>query len=250
MAELFYDVRWSNDCDEKFIDDFNRVQDQVFKGVHNRWTFKHKYLDNIYGPSVLVVVYDSDKPVAARALWRNDINGMVAYQPGGTCVLSEYRGAGIFSKMTEIAVKFLPEEALIYNFPNQYSYPGYIKMGWTLFHERHLRLFVSKSAYLKEHPMTMDKEYYDWWVRWKHKSCIRRGNDYFLVKKIKPFCYEIISKIDMDIAKECTIKKGLFVVFYLSKYQKFYSKRLMPSRTVAKNFSNVSYIPKWKIDAI
>lgn len=250
MAELFYDVRWSGDCDEKYIDDFNRVQDQVFKGIHSREVFKHQYIDNIYGQSVIVVVYDSDKPIAARSLWRNDISNKIAYQPGRACVLSEYRGIGIFSKMTEEAVDILPQDAIIYSYPNQYSYPGYIKMGWQTFHVRYLRLFVSRKAYINEHPVAIDKGYYDWWVKGKRNVCIKRRGEYFLVKKLKPCCYEIISKVDLSIAKDCTIVSGLYLLFYLSATKQFYSGHIMPSRTVAKNIGGISYIPKWKIDAI
>lgn len=250
MAELYYDVRWSGDCDEKFIDDFNSVQDQVFKGAHDRELFKHQYIENIYGPSVLVVVYDGETPVAARGLWRNDIDGKEAYQPGRTCVLESCRGAGVFTKMTIKSVQLLPADALIYNFPNQYSFPGYMKMGWKLVHQRYLRFFILKSTYEKEHPSQMDLDYFNWWVKDKNKMKYhKRGNDFFLVKKMKPFCFLVVSKVDQSIASQCPKLEGLYVLFFESQKKTIYNKWFMPSCVVAKN-SDVSYIPKWKIDAI
>jgi len=250
MAELFYDVRWSGDCDDKFIDDYNYVQDQVFKGVHDRELFKHQYIDNIYGPSVLVVVYDGGTPVAARGLWRNDIDGKEAYQNGRVCVKSEYRGRGIFLAMTNKAIDILPSHVLLYSYPNQYSFPGYIKMNWVVLHQRHLRFFIFKSTYEKEHPLQMDLEYFNWWVKDKNKmNYIRRGKDFFLVEKIKPLCFLVVAKVDKDIASQCPKLKGLHVLFFESKKKTIYNKRFMPSRVVAKN-CEVSYIPKWKIDAI
>ena len=83
MDNIVYDIRWTNDLDEKFIADFLYVQNEVF-GCGTREEFKRQFEENIYGKSIVVVVYLDDKPVAARALWRNDIEGKEAYQPGST----------------------------------------------------------------------------------------------------------------------------------------------------------------------
>ncbi len=252
MAEnIIYDCRWSGDCDEKFIDDFNHVQDQVFRGKHTRGSFKHQYIDNIYGPSVLVVVYMDDKPVAARGLWRNDVCDKEAYQPGRTGVLAECRGKGIFTTMTLQAISLLPKDAIIYNFPNQNSFPGYIKMGWVNINKYYLRLFLSSKAFSQEHPIKMDENYFNWWVKGRSEfRYVRKGGTYYLVRKYpKPFCYKVVAQVEKDIALNC--KKGpLFAVYlYPSHETVFYNRHSLPLRPVVKN-SDIRYIPLWKIDAI
>ena len=84
---IVYDCRWSGELDDKFIDDFRSMCSTVFNYDFTIGEFNRKFVDNIYGKSLLVVVYVNGKPCAARALWRNDINGKEAYQPGDACVL-------------------------------------------------------------------------------------------------------------------------------------------------------------------
>lgn len=249
-GNLFYDCRWSTDCDLKFIDDFDSVQDQVFKGAHSRGLFKRQYLDNIYGPSVLVVVYDGDTPIAARALWRNDIAAHEAYQPGRTCVLSNYRGLGIFGEMTKQAIAMLPRGVVIYNFPNQYSYPGYLKMGWTTIGEFYMRLF-SVNKFIREHPVKMDFEYYNWWVKDNSSiKYIKKGNLYFLVRRYsRPLCYKVIAQVDKGIAENCGKASPFALFFYNSQEKTFYNKKTLPLRPVGKGLGSLS-LPLWKIDAI
>ena len=245
-----YDCRWSTDCDLKFIDDFNGVQDKVFHGEHTRELFRHQYIDNIYGPSVLVVVYSDGKPVAARGMWRNDIDGKESYQPGRTCVLSECRGKGVFSEMTMRAVTMLPKDALIYNFPNQYSFSGYMKMGWRVAGYYFIRLFTPQR-YIEEHKEIMDKAYFDWWVKDGHGiRYIKRSGQFFLAKKFpKPLCWKVVAHIDNEIALRCK-KAPLFALyFYGSEKKTFYNRGTLPLRPVVKK-AEPCHIPLWKIDAI
>lgn len=247
---FYYDCRWSSETDEKFIDDFNMVQDKCFQGVHTREMFYRQYIDNPYGESVIAVVYQNGFPVASRGLWRNDIDGREAYQPGRTCVLSICRGKGIFTEMTRRSVALLPKNALIYNFPNNYSYPGYIKMGWKDVYELHLRLFMSVKGFVQEHPLIIDENYYNWWLKGRDFEYIKRQGHYFLVKKIKRYAYLVVAQIPETIAIQCTKHKGLHILFYESKKTPpFYLRHLQARHVVAKRYESC-YIPKWKIDAI
>lgn len=251
--QLIYDCRWSKDCDIKFIDDFNSVQDQVFKGEHTRETFKHQYLDNPYGHSVLVVVYDDGIPVAARGLWRDDLNGLKAYQTGRVCVLPPYRRFYlVFMAMTKCAMSLVDDNAILYSFPNQYSYPAYEKLGWNTISELYLKLFIREKEFERENPEIMDVIYHDWWINKRDNGRFRifkRGKSFFLVKRIKPICYEIISKVDESIAKQYPKIPFISIVFYNSIKKTIYNKRIMPNRVVC-NKKDVIRIPKWKIDAI
>ena len=247
--KITYDCRWSTDVDDKFIEDFSVVEREVF-GEYTGETFRNKYVGNIYGPSVLVIAYINQTPVAARALWRNDIEGTPCYQPCDTCVLDLCRGKGIFKTMTEKAMDLLPQGCQVYNFPNPNSYPGYIKMGWKLRSEYRERLFTMRR-YLKEHPLSMDDEYADWWLKkgdtYKY---LKIGKRYFLVSYIgRVCCYRVLAEISEVVAKRYA-RLMLGVVFYRSKATTFYNKRLLPLRVVSLQEGEILYIPPWKMDAI
>ena len=243
-----YDCRWTTSLDERFVEDYLYVQKEVF-GVGLREEFRRQFEENIYGPSVVVVVYLEGSPVASRALWRNDIEGQEAYQPGATCVMPICRGKGIFTEMTQKSIAMLPPSAIIYNFPNDNSYPGYIKMGWTLLHDYKLRIMWSVKSYTIEHPIKVDSMYFDWWLKGKKLSYCRYRNHYFLIKKdTRKYCYRVIAETDRIIAEQCPrIRFGL--LFYKSENSTWYNRRLKSSHVVVRG-SEVSYIPTWKIDAV
>ena len=248
--EIIYDCRWSNQVDEKFTEDFIKVVNDVFKNDYSKELFNKKYVDNIYGESVVEVVYIDGVPSAARGLWRNDIDGKQAYQPGDTCVTEACRGKGVFTEMTKRSIALLPEDALIYNFPNQNSFPGYMKMGWRLVNEYGFAIF-KKSKFLKEHPVKMDEEYAKWWLSTASGLLhFKSGKDYFLARKMnKPFCYRVVAQVDEGVAKQFP-KKSAGIVFYRSTEKNFYNAKLgLPIHVVSKS-EEIDYIPVWKIDAI
>jgi len=119
---------WSHDVSEKEINDFIEIMNNVFGYYMNKSLFEKKYLNNIYGSSILVLAYKEDKCVGARAFWRNDIENIKSFQPCDTAVLKEARGEGIFTKMTLKALEEIGDDVLIYNFPNDNSIPGYLKL--------------------------------------------------------------------------------------------------------------------------
>lgn len=246
---LLFDCRWTSNVDDVFFSDFCYIEYQVFQSKKQINSFKRKYYDNLYGQSVLVVVYDVDEPVAARALWRNDIGGREAYQPADTCVIEKYRGKGVFSEMTRRSMKLLPPKVIIYNYPNQYSCPGYVKMGWTLLHEYGVRLFTPKR-YFKEHPIMMDNQYARWWVVGnKHLSYLKKGDKYFLVKPDRrPLMKHIVACIDEEVARLFP-KSSFGIFFYPSEKETIYNRRFMKSHVVCRN-SDMKYIPTWKIDVL
>lgn len=249
MSNIIYDCRWSKDLDEKFISDFCQVEQEVFHNDYSKEYFNHKFTNNIYGPSVLVVVYIDDAPSAARALWRNDIEGREAYQPGDTCVLEVCRGKGVFTEMTMRSIAMLPESAIIYNFPNHNSFPGYMKMGWQLLHDYRIKLFLTVDGYLKEHPIKMDDYYARWWVVGQNLLYTKKSGHYFLLQKDhRPFCYHVFSEVSRDIALSFP-KFRIGFVFYKTETKTFYNSYFLPTHLVCRN-TDVSYIPTWKIDAL
>ena len=197
----------------------------------------------------MVVVYLDGAPVAARGLWRNDIEGKEAYQPGSTCVLSICRGKGIFKEMTMQAISKLSETAYIYNFPNPNSFPGYMKMGWKLLSDYRARLYWSYADYHREHPLRADEDYVNWWLVGKKLCYVKRGGHYFLVQKDhRPFCWYIFAEVDKKSALKFP-KMNLGILFYKSTKNTWYNKWLGTSHVVCRG-CDFKYIPTWKIDAV
>ena len=249
MNDLIYDCRWSDKADDKFIDDYNLVQNTVFQNGYNKELFKKKYLENIYGPSIIIVVYGGDKPIAARAFWRNDIDGIEAYQPGDVCVLEECRGRGVFTEMTKKAFAMLEKDAIIYTYPNSNSFPAHLKMGNKLIASYYPRLF-SHKRYQKEHTLKLDKEYTEWWFsandRIKH---IKRNGCYYLVISYGlPYMYIVLAEVEKGVAKKFP-KSHIGIYFYRSTKMSFYNKNKRPLYIVCKD-ENVTYIPTWKVDSL
>lgn len=248
---IIYDCRFSGEVDDKFINDFISVEREVFKNNYSKELFIKKYINNPFGESVVAVVYLNGKPVAARGLWRNDINSQPAYQPADTCVSGACRGRGIFTQMTECSIKMLNSNDVVYNFPNQNSYPGYIKMGWKLMGEYGFELFTGNNKYKKEHPVKMDKAYADWWINPKDSLYyFKCGDEYYLVRKMaKRFCFKICAAVPREIALQFS-KKPFGFCFYRSKRHTFYNKSIgMPLHVVSKSNKD-EYIPLWKIDVL
>lgn len=160
MKDFNYVLKTSSQLTDTEILDFLSVFNNVFDESKDLEWFKWKYLDNIYGDSYIVIVYNETKAVGARAFWRNDIDGSIAYQPCDTAVMSECRGKGVFPKMT-LMVRDMLDEHIIYNFPNENSYPGYIKMGWKDKVSMYLKLVISRKNLYQEAEF-IDKEYLVW----------------------------------------------------------------------------------------
>ena len=116
---------WSNELSNEQINSYVDFYKEVFQTPFSQESFVTKFIDNIYGPSVHVLVYEQNTLVAIRSLWRNDLDQTIAYQPCDTAVSSDHRGGGIFKIMTDEALA-LVGNAMIYNFPNDNSRKLYL----------------------------------------------------------------------------------------------------------------------------
>lgn len=245
---IVYDCRFSDNLDEKFIEDFLFVEREVF-GEYTRENFNRKFLQNIYGPSVLEVVYMDDEPVAARALWRNDIHSKRAYQPGDTCVLKKARGGGIFTEMTKRSLQMIAPDDIIYNFPNKNSLPGYIKMGWRTSAVYALTPFISNKAYKKEHPIGLDEAYASWWVVPREGIfSVKRGKTYYIVRPFRKGLLRILAEVTKETAEHFkNAPRG--ILFYRTTKTNLLNKRLAKLTIVSRNADEI-YFPPYKLDVI
>lgn len=227
-----YVCKKSSEMNKEEIDNFIKIFNRIFNSNHDKKWFKWKYVDNIYGNSYIVMVYNNKgEIIAVRGLWRNDINNNIkSFQPVDTGVLKEYRGNGIFSQMTKIVLQNVKNK-LIYNFPNSNSFPGYLKLGWRLKCEYNMQMGynlikILNSGYLEK----IDDKYLIW----------RFGNDptkkYYYIKKKD--IYFLLSYKKYGIF--CTL--GIFD----EKYKKYFKKIIFPIifyyYSISK--SNLSFLNK------
>lgn len=145
----------------------------------NFWNWK--YRDSVFGNAVLHIIESEDEILASGTLWPFEFvyKGQVlkAFQPCDTIVVEKARGKGFFRKMNEARIAYSKEEGVdfIFNFPNQNSLPGYLKMGWRFVGKLQWYIKVLKpflflqSFYLK-----------------KQSKRIKVGSNYtFTIQKIK-----------------------------------------------------------------
>lgn len=238
---------WSNEISPQMKSDFMNVENAVFNGFCTESLFATKYLNNIYGPSVLVVAYLNEIPVGADALWRNDIDGRMAYQSADTCVLDSSRGMGVFTKMVKAKISVIQKDAMIYGFPNVNSFPGFLKMGW-------IDQKLYKSVTVLGQPRGVgyiDGSYAKWWLQFQTGiSYLKRQGAFYLVRKRKgkPMG-TVIGRVDEKIAVLFPKCSFLLWLKSFSSQALFYNKDKYISLIYAGN-SSVMDVPYWKIDAI
>ena len=248
---VLYDCRWSNQVDERFVSGYISVIEQVFKISMDLESFNRQYLDNVYGPSILCLAYVDGKPSATEGLWRNDINGIVSYQSGGSAVLPICRGKGVFKEMVRRVVEKTRPEDIIYGFPNTNSYPAFMKFGWEEPKYYHLCLLVSNKEYRRIHPYDMDEQYFNYWVKGKKPFYyIRRGSMYYLIAKSgRPFCYVVFASVSHEIAAHYPRFNRIGIVFFRGDKKTFYNRHFVGSHVITFK-KETEYIPTWKIDSI
>lgn len=240
---------WSHNISEVKINDFIETMNNVFGYYMTSSLFEKKYLKNIYGSSIIVFAYKNDRCIGARAFWRNDLENIKSFQPCDTAVLKEARGKGIFTKMTLKALEAINDDVLIYNFPNDSSLPGYLKLGWKIYSKQRYKIF---NPFRDFSLIDMIPENYLNWMlsdinsdfENKYYYTTVSGKD-FLIKQKKRNIYVIIGKIiNGDCKKLKKVKNKLLLTFS----EKGYAGRGLV--IVAKNIKNIVHIPIYKMDTL
>jgi GNAT superfamily N-acetyltransferase len=104
-------------------------------GVRPAEFFRWKHVDNPFGRSFMLVAEDAGRIVGFRSFlrWAFEADGrkVRAARAVDTATHPEYQGRGIFTQLTLAALEELRTDTdLIFNTPNEKSFPGYLKMGW------------------------------------------------------------------------------------------------------------------------
>ncbi len=237
---------------DREIEDFLKVFNEAFNMEYSKAWFSWKYLDNIYGDSFIVIAYVGDEPIGIRSFWRNDLGGTLSYQPCDTAVSSNYRKLGVFSKMTLVLLDRLGGH-LIYNFPNENSFPGNIKLGWKLKSFLYLKL-VGARRKLKEETFFMEDDY----LKWRYiNSPINKyfyyenKGDYYLLFKRKANFYYVLGRFNGEFADEFTRASFPILFNYTSEetlmYRVFKNKTRLVTYDVDARYKDIE-IPIHKGD--
>ena len=194
---------WSDNITPEEILDFRSVANNTFGSNYlTEEYFKAKFLDNIYGPSLLFLAYWDGQPVGARACWRNDLDGKEAYQSADSSVLPSFQGKGVFRAILERTAEFAAEntQVILYGFPNNNSYPVYKKLGWSV-KQLYKKLFFPGFS-SKNGISYINAEYALWWVKRRRNIChIQRRGVWYLVKQSnKPGRGIILGSVDREVA--------------------------------------------------
>lgn len=105
---------WTDSLSGGLKSDYIRLANAIFGAFITEDYYRKKYNANIYGSSLLTVVYVDGNAAGTDVMWRNDMDGLKAYQTVDTCVLEQYRGMGLFKQMTHYELDLLGKETLVY----------------------------------------------------------------------------------------------------------------------------------------
>lgn len=109
-------------------------QGRTFERSDAFWRWKH--FDNPFGSSFIIVA-ENEEILGLRAFlrWQFRAGGatLSAVRAVDTATHPGYRRMGVFSALTKSALDQVRSEGVhfIFNTPNQFSLPGYLKLGWT-----------------------------------------------------------------------------------------------------------------------
>lgn len=237
---------WTDAVTPEMKCDFMALANTVFGSFVTETYYKAKFEDNIYGPSLLSIIYVDGRPVGTDVMWRNDVCGMKAYQTVDTCVLEPYRGMGLFKKLTYWELDAIGDKALAYGYPNHNSFPGYVKMGWQV-----NRLYKTLSILNKDTTKlnTIDADYAKWWLKAQEgiTHVENKGKYYLIRKKERSHTAVLIGRVSEDAALMFPKSKGICL------YQRFETKSSIYNKNILIPLvcnQQKMEIPYWKIDAI
>ena len=253
--EFVFDCRWTDKLtmSDKYVEDFLFVMGTTWNVSDTdelRRNFENRYFHNIYGPSLLTVIYCEGKPAGSGAMWRNDIGGRIAYQRIDTCTLEPYRGHGLFRKAIEKELSLIGEDNLSYGFAHPSSLAGYLKFGWKVIKADRVRIMLSPRKYLRLNPSVIDVAYAQWYLSTFSDKifAIKRGGVNFLVMPTsRPRIYQVIGAAEKGVERIFKQAPALSLLVYSS----------IPSETDSLNTGNIvvtryrgDVIPLWKCDAL
>ena len=120
---------WQQEQDilQQFAELLSDVYGRSITNEHMFW----KHANNPQGESFISYAHnEAGEMVAARAFWRMYSEQGPIYQPCDTVTRPDFQRRGLFSSLTKLCLENIEANAVVVNFPNNASYPAYLKLGW------------------------------------------------------------------------------------------------------------------------
>ncbi len=259
-SSLVFLCKFTSELTEKEWQDFILTHHEVGELTDSlTLQFENIYKNNIYGDSIHVIVYADGIPLATNAHLRNDLeSGVVSYQSLHTYVSPKLRRMGIFGKMSNLCLdKSRPN--YVYGFPNNNSYPGFIKLGWEVVKKGVSSLYCGFASSVIKSLSAYDMIPDDY-VRWRYSvykdqySVCCKGNVCLLLKAKKTkfgSLYLVVGRVS-DVFLNEFKKVKPFILFSYEDGKSLYAYRKVES-TVIQNTVHCNLdinIPIWRCDIL
>lgn len=230
IDEYSYELRSSDMLTSEKIKDFIEVYNKVFNLSFMELDFERQYINNIYGNSLILIVYKNDVAVATDTMWRNDLEYYESYQSCGTGIMKEHRGKGIFQNTTQILISNLPKNAIIYGFPNSNSFHGYMKLGWINCASFSYEFMLWRKDKEFNQLGYIDPDYARWWLNLQNHFNLRymkRKGKYYLIKKTKfPGVFSAIGEISKEVIDLYQKTIPIILFYRVNNGDGFFSRKL------------------------
>ena len=151
--------------------------------------------------------------------------------------------------MTYKALEVAGDDALIYNFPNDNSLPGYLKMGWDFHSRKRYKIYNPFIDY--KNVDKIERDYMNWLLTDKDLDFNNSlfytnvGRKHYLVRRKKFNFYVIIAEIDKEYVSH--FKKAKFPICLCYSLKGYLGRGMV---TVTRNFNEDISIPEHKMDTI
>ena len=167
--------------DKETIKRYAELLSHVYKRPVSENHLWWKHGENPIGKSLITYAEnESGDMVAARAFWPMFSEKGPIYQPCDTVTRNDYQRRGLFSKLTKMCLEQIEADASVVNFPNNNSYPAYLKLGWQCYSKNRKVFGISLFSggqnidnldnYLSGRVSPKTAEYLNW--RFSHRSGI------------------------------------------------------------------------------
>ena len=245
IGDIHFECCWTDQSLPKLKHDCMALVNSGFGSFFTDAFYNAKFIENIYGPSLITVIYVDGVAAGTNVMWRNDLESVKAYQFADTCLLEQYRGRGLFKKLMAYVLEVLGDETLVYGFPNENSYPGCVKMGLHVEHlYKTLCLFNNNNRKNAE----IEDGYAAWWLKAQNGiSYINKRGAYYLVRKnkTKPVA-TLLGRVSEATARLFPQTEGFCLLIGFETKSSIYNKNKSIPLVCNKKWK----IPYWKIDAI
>lgn len=188
-----FELQATDSPNEELLNKYEDLYRVVFNENIPEKYLTWKHYKNPMGKSIIAYAFNNEKKlIAARAFWRCDLirNGknIKALQPCDTATHPNYQRKGLFTKLTLLAIDKAKENnyEVLFNFPNNNSKPGYIKLGWKevarleyyfkpISYLRFLKRLIFKYSQIKKIPFPNNN--------FRFGTCSKKENKIFLLNK-------------------------------------------------------------------